>query len=99
MSKERHVNQLVNPDLHVILIHFPIAMLFVGAAIELLAPLFWRRSSFRAAGRWMILVGALAAIPAVTTGLFAARHAMGHFDLNLAQLREQSDLKPENWEH
>ena len=29
--------QLINPNLHVLLIHFPIGLLFVGTIIELLS--------------------------------------------------------------
>ena len=60
-------------------IHFPIAMLFVGTAIELLA-FMWRGSGFRAAGRWMILIGALASIPAATTGTVRSAAGDGQRD-------------------
>jgi uncharacterized membrane protein len=89
--------QLINPNLHVILIHAPIAMLFIGTAIELLAFL-WRRSSFRAAGRWMILIGALSTIPATTTGLFAARQAMHVESVTLAELKQQAQLNAGQWD-
>src|SRR5205814_1160949 len=63
--------QFINPNLHVVLVHFPLALLLFGAVIELVAPLLWRRSAFRAAGRWMILLGALTAAPTATAGLYA----------------------------
>src|SRR3954468_9596974 len=69
--------QLVNPNLHVILIHFPIALLIAGTLIEVFAWL-WRRSGFLAAGRWMLLIGGLAMIPSATAGMYAARQAMTH---------------------
>ncbi len=64
-------NELVNPNLHVVLIHFPIALLLTGTLIELFSFLGWRRSGFRIAGRWMILLGALLSIPTAFAGLYA----------------------------
>ena len=63
--------ELVNPNLHVVLIHFPIALLLTGTLIELFSFLGWRTSGFRIAGRWMILLGALLAIPTAFAGLYA----------------------------
>src|SRR2546421_2918206 len=103
VPKELSVNaqtiQLVNPNLHVMLIHFPIGLLFVGTIIELLS-FMWRRSGFRAAGRWMILIGALASIPAATTGMFAARQAMDISpDEKLVDLKKEAPLDAEQWDH
>src|SRR5207237_6680364 len=81
------------------LIHFPIGLLFVGTIIELLS-FMWRRSGFRAAGRWMILIGALASIPAATTGMFAARQAMDVSpDEKLVDLKKEAPLDAEQWDH
>lgn len=67
---------LTQPNLHVALVHFPIALLATGAAIEIFSFLGWRRGGFRLAGRWMILLGALLA-PAVTlSGIDALRNAV-----------------------
>src|SRR5687768_10037846 len=63
--------ELVNPNFHVILIHFPIGLLLTGTLIELFSFLGWRRSGFRIAGRWMILLGALLAIPTAFAGIYA----------------------------
>ena len=63
--------ELVNPNLHVILIHFPIGLLLTGTLIELFSFLGWRTSGFRIAGRWMILLGALTSIPTAFAGLYA----------------------------
>src|SRR5689334_6283436 len=106
ITKERLVpEQLVNPNLHVMMIHFPIGLLFVGTIIEILA-FMWRRSGFRAAGRWMILIGALAAIPAATTGMFAARQAMGSPEDKLFEVKRspenpfnQGGESAERWQH
>jgi uncharacterized membrane protein len=64
------VAEFINPNWHIILIHYPLGLFIVGVLIELFSFL-WRRSGFRAAGRWMILIGALSMIPTVTTGLYA----------------------------
>lgn len=66
------MKEFVNPNLHVVLVHYPLAMLVVGTLIEVFSFL-WRRSSFRSAGRWMILIGALSAIPVLTSGIYALR--------------------------
>jgi uncharacterized membrane protein len=63
---------LVNPNLHVILIHYPLAMLIAGVMIELFS-FMWPRSGFRVAGRWMILLGALSAVVAAYSGIYALR--------------------------
>jgi uncharacterized membrane protein len=56
--------------MHVILIHYPLAMLSVGVLIELFAFL-WRGSTFRTAGRWMILIGSLFMVPVAMSGIYA----------------------------
>jgi uncharacterized membrane protein len=71
------VDKFILPNYHALLIHFPIALLGIGVAIELFSCL-WRQSSFRTAGRWMILLGTLAAVPALTSGLYAFRDVVGH---------------------
>ena len=62
--------EFVSPNLHVVLIHFPLGLLIAGTLIELFS-FMWRRHAFRAAGRWMILLGALTAIPTATAGIYA----------------------------
>ncbi len=69
------VTEFISPNWHVILVHYPLALLTLGVVIELFAFL-WKRSSVRAAARWMILFGALALIPAATTGLYAFNEAV-----------------------
>jgi uncharacterized membrane protein len=63
--------EFINPNLHVILVHYPIALLVLGMLIECFSWLGWRRSGFRAAGRWMIFLGVLSAIPTAFAGLYA----------------------------
>lgn len=67
---------LIVPNLHVALVHFPLALLVVGVLIELFGSL-WPNSSFRTAGRWMILLGALAAIPVAYSGIYALANIGG----------------------
>lgn len=62
----------ISPNWHVVLIHFPIALVSIGLVVELLS-LLWPRETFRAAGCWMILFGALLSVPAATAGLYAFR--------------------------
>jgi uncharacterized membrane protein len=70
------MREFIIPNWHVALIHYPIALVTIGTLIEIFSFL-WRRSGFRAAGRWMILIGALSAIPAATSGIYAARDVLG----------------------
>ena len=62
--------EFVNPNLHVALLHFPLALLIAGTLVELFSFLY-RRHAFRAAGRWMIFLGALAGIPTAMSGIYA----------------------------
>jgi uncharacterized membrane protein len=58
------------PNWHVVLIHVPLGLLMVGVLIEVFSFL-WPGGSFRTAGRWMILLGALGMIPAMTSGVYS----------------------------
>ncbi|CAN5701595.1 hypothetical protein BH09PLA1_BH09PLA1_26990 [soil metagenome] len=102
------VNQLVSPNLHVVLLHAPLGLLFTGLAIELFSFLGWRRSAFRAAGRWMILIGTLAAVPTALSGMYALRDVTGRGIAGANQLPWRDVLKEsrllktdggEAWEH
>jgi uncharacterized membrane protein len=68
-------DQFISPNWHPLLIHYPLAFLSAGILIELFSFL-WPRGLFRAAGRWMILLGALLAVPALTAGMYAFRGAV-----------------------
>ena len=65
MSKE-----FINPNWHVILIHYPLGVFVLGMLIELFSFLY-RRSAVRSVGRWMIVLGALSMIPTALSGLYA----------------------------
>jgi uncharacterized membrane protein len=68
--------RIIIPNYHIILIHFPLALLGIGLFAEVFSFL-WRRSSFRQAGRWMILLGTLLLLPAATSGIFALADVAG----------------------
>lgn len=95
---------LMRPNLHVVLVHFPMALLVMGLIIELLS-LIWRQTGFRTAGRWMILLGTIAAVPTALTGLFALHQAeVGSLDHSgdaaalITPLNSQSDeLLEDHW--
>lgn len=62
--------EFINPNWHVILIHYPLGVFVLGMVIELFS-FMYRRSTLRVAGRWMILLGALLAIPTALSGVYA----------------------------
>ena len=62
--------RFINPNLHVILIHYPLAVFVLGVFLELFSFL-WRRSPVRIAARWMIVIGAFLTLPAATSGIYA----------------------------
>lgn len=72
---------LVQPNVHIALVHLPLGLLSAGVLIEFFSFLGWRRSSFRNAGRWMILLGALTAVMATTSGLYALADQTGRAGL------------------
>jgi uncharacterized membrane protein len=55
---------------HVVLIHFPIALLLTGVAFDL-AGQWTRRQALATAAYYNLLVAAVATVPTVVTGLFA----------------------------
>lgn len=69
------MREYITPNWHVVLVHAPLGLLSVGIFIELFSFL-WRKSSARLAGRWMILLGAITAVPALTSGLYAYRDSL-----------------------
>jgi uncharacterized membrane protein len=64
------VKEFINPNWHVILIHYPLGVFVLGMLVELFSFLY-RRSAVRTAARWMIALGALSMIPSALTGLYA----------------------------
>jgi len=93
--------QLINPNWHVVMVHYPMALLTLGVAIEILAFL-WKRSGVRVAARWMIFLGALACLPAALTGVYAFEQVakMSAGDPTSWQTTVQSSIwEPHLWEH
>jgi uncharacterized membrane protein len=93
--------ELIRPNLHVVLVHYPMALLITGVLIEWFSFL-WRRSSFRTAGRWMILLGTLSAIPATFSGIYALRDVSRipiDSDMHWAEIRSTSPVftQPHVW--
>jgi uncharacterized membrane protein len=92
------VDKFIIPNFHVVLVHFPIALLIAGVLIELFS-FMWKQSSFRQAGQWMILIGTLAAVPAVTSGLYALQDVMGHGNGadSLVEFQNDSGFSSTDW--
>ena len=92
--------EIINPNWHVILVHYPLALLTLGVLIEVFA-LMWRKSSVRTAARWMILLGTLSMVPTLTTGLYAfkdaASGASSQPDGTWDQLKNSSSWTTEQW--
>jgi uncharacterized membrane protein len=90
-AKEQPVSkEFINPNLHVILIHYPLGLLVVGTLIEFFSFLGWRKSAFRAAGRWMLLIGILSLTPTLFSGLYALA------DVNKLPATETSEGTPDD---
>jgi len=100
--------EFINPNLHVILIHYPLGLLVVGTLIEFFSFLGWRRSAFRAAGRWMLLIGILSLTPTLFSGLYAladvnklpaTETSEGTADdAKWHEVRQQSPIQGEAWD-
>ena len=63
---------LISPNVHVILVHFPLGIFVFGLFLEVCSFL-WRRSSVRIAAHWMVLFGGLLAVPAALSGIDALK--------------------------
>jgi uncharacterized membrane protein len=63
--------EFINPNWHVILIHYPLGVFVMGMLLEVLFLVFRYHGSVRAAARWMVVIGALSALPAAYVGLYA----------------------------
>ena len=62
-------------NIHPLVVHFPIALLFAAALMYWLGFLA-RRESWQWSGLWTLLLGVLGAVVAVATGLYAAPGVM-----------------------
>lgn len=61
---------LISPNIHVVLVHFPLGVFALGLFLEIFWFL-WKRSSMRVAARWMILLGGLLSVPTALSGVDA----------------------------
>src|SRR4051812_46834880 len=93
--------EFINPNWHVILIHYPIALLTIGLIVEIIS-VFKPKGGFRAAGRWMIAIGAVLALPTLTSGLYAFRDTVSNDPIMMGEhwhdLAHDSPWKPQQWE-
>ena len=64
-------DSLINPNFHVILIHYPLGVFVLGVVLELLGFFWGRGSRVKVAARWMIVLGALLTLPSATSGIYA----------------------------
>jgi len=97
--------EFINPNWHVVFLHIPLGLFVLGMIIELLS-FMYRRSTLRVAGRWMILLGALSAVPTALTGIYAFAN-VARMELPTGvdpdqpwhAIAEQTHLDPDQWEH
>lgn len=68
---------MISPNVHVILVHFPLGIFVFGLFLEVFGFL-WRRSTARIAAHWMILFGGLLAVPAAMSGIDALKDVIDH---------------------
>lgn len=96
-------NPLIYPNWHVNLIHYPLGILVLGLLLEVILLLFRHHGSVRSATRWMVVIGALTALPAAFSGLYALADVVGHASSNSAagerwqQVVQTSSLTSEQW--
>ena len=69
---------LISPNLHIIMVHFPLGVFVLGLILEVLGLILWRRSTARIAAKWMILLGGLLAVPAALSGIDAYEDVRDH---------------------
>jgi uncharacterized membrane protein len=98
--------EFINPNWHVILIHYPLGVFVLGVVIELLS-VFYRRGTLRVAGRWMILLGALLSIPTALSGVYALGNvarmdlpaSVTNADIPWRDVVDKTQLNDHQWEH
>lgn len=98
--------EFINPNWHVILIHYPLGIFVLGVVIELFSFLY-RRGTLRVAGRWMILIGALSAIPTALSGVYALANVVrmdlpqgySNPDRPWREITGVSRINTDQWEH
>ena len=63
--------EFINPNWHVILIHYPLGVFMLGLVLEVALLIFRHRGVARTASRWMVVIGALSSLPAAYAGMYA----------------------------
>ena len=87
--------ELIEPNWHVVLVHFPIALLAIGVMMEVVCGLLGAAGA-RNAGRWMVLIGAVLSLPVAVSGLYAMQDlARGGEFVNW---HAANALSPELWD-
>jgi uncharacterized membrane protein len=79
----RHV---ISPNIHAILVHFPLGIFVFGLFLEVFGFL-WRRSTVPIAAHWMVLFGGLLAVPAALTGIDAYWDVMNHSRVEITDVQ------------
>ena len=74
---EHPARHVISPNIHAIIVHFPLGIFVFGLFLEVFGFL-WRRSTVRIAAHWMVLFGGLLALPAAMTGIDAYWDVMNH---------------------
>src|SRR5688572_4993861 len=63
--------EFINPNWHVILIHYPLGVFVLGMLLELACLFVRHHGTVRSAARWMVVLGALSGIPTAYAGAYA----------------------------
>lgn len=79
------------PNLHPLVLHFPIALLFVAAALDAVGLFSGDRGSWRKSANWLYALGAVSAVATWYTGTLAADSVFLPTEAN-AVLTEHADL-------
>jgi len=77
------------PNIHPLIVHFPIALLTAFLLMELLN-FFTGKESFRAAATWMLYLGAVGALGAVLAGLWAASTVSHYEEVHAVMLKHRN---------
>lgn len=63
--------EFINPNWHAVLVHFPLGVFLLGMLVEVVCLVFRHHGSLRSGARWMVVLGALAGLPAAYAGTYA----------------------------
>lgn len=88
---------LIEPNWHVALVHFPIALLTVGLVMEV-GGVVVRSGAGRVAGRWMLVVGAVLGAVTAMSGLYAMAEVAGWRSGGMVGAVGAGGLQGEAWE-